>query len=80
MLESDWRLNYKNNLYRTSVAMGRWVPFLNEKADTLISKADWKLSEYFIPIKAFLAKGVTNLLVVGCTMGGRRPIYRVIRI
>lgn len=63
-IESNWRLNYDNTLYRTSVAMGRWRPAADDK-DSLTNKVDFHVDDYFIPINAYPAKGVDNLLVTG---------------
>lgn len=63
-IESNWRLNYETDLYRTSVAMGRWRPAADEK-DSLNNRADRHVDDYFIPMDAMIAKGVDNLLVTG---------------
>ncbi len=63
-IESNWRLNYDNTLYRTSVAMDRWRPVADDK-DSLNKRVDWHVDDYFIPISAYLAKGVDNILVTG---------------
>jgi ribulose 1,5-bisphosphate synthetase/thiazole synthase len=61
--DNEFNLNYRNDIYRTSISMGNFRPLA--KGDFIGEPTVNDPPAYFVPVSSLLAKGVDNLLVIG---------------